>query len=83
MKIQSALLSQVDKALPIIRIGKIKEVPYCEIDLDMEDETWELLAKAGREAILKDKDALARYALVEAFKELDRSEREKDARQIG
>lgn len=70
------------KNLPQIKLLAERNVNMVEIDLDMDDETYAVLAQAGWEAIQHDKPALANYAIVEALKEFVKSEKEKDARHI-
>lgn len=52
-----------------IRILSEKQIPYVELQLDMDKETVDLLAQAGWIEIQKDRDALANYAFVKALKE--------------
>lgn len=42
------------KDLPIIRIAAEREIPYVEWDLEMEDDTYAMLAKWGKEAASDD-----------------------------
>jgi hypothetical protein len=68
--------------LPAIKIVAERKVDYVELDLDVDDEAVAVLAKAGWEAIQKDKDALVNYAITKALGDLIRNEKEKDARHI-
>ena len=40
--------------LPIIRIVEERDIPYVEWDLEMEDDTYAMLAKWGKEAASAD-----------------------------
>jgi hypothetical protein len=42
------------KDLPIIRIAAEREIPYVEWDLEMEDDTYAMLTKWGKEAASDD-----------------------------
>ena len=67
---------------PAIKILAERDISSKELDLDMDDETYAVLAQAGWETIQKDKDALVTYAITKALEDLVRSEKEKDARHI-
>jgi hypothetical protein len=68
--------------LPAIKITAERKVDYVELDLDVDDEAVAVLAKAGWEAIRKDKEALVNYAITKALKDLVKNEKEKNARHI-
>ena len=42
------------KDLPIIRIAAEREIPYVEWDLEMEDDTYAMLVKWGKESVSDD-----------------------------
>ena len=67
---------------PAIKILAERDVFSKELDLDIDPETYAVLAQAGWETIQKDKDALVNYAITNALEDLVRSEKEKDARHI-
>ena len=67
---------------PAIRILAERNISSKELDLDMDPETYAVLAQAGWETIQKDKDALVNYAIVKAMEDLVQSEKEKNARHI-
>jgi hypothetical protein len=67
---------------PAIKILAERDIPSKELDLDIDPETYAVLAQAGWETIQKDKDALVNYAITKALEDLVRSEKEKDARHI-
>jgi hypothetical protein len=68
--------------LPAIKIIAERKVDYVELDLDVDDKAMAVLAKAGWEAIRKDKEALVNYAITKALIDLVRNEKEKNARHI-
>ena len=62
--------------LPIIRITDTREVEYVEMDVEMEDDTYAMLVKWGKESA-KDKDYVniaMREGIENAIRELDRAE---------
>jgi len=65
-----------------IKILAERNISSTELDLDMDAETYAVLAQAGWETIQKDKDALVSYAIMKALEDLVRSEKEKNARHI-
>ena len=67
---------------PAIKILAERNISSKELDLDIDPETYAVLAQAGWETIQKDKDALVNYAITKALEDLVRSEKEKDARHI-
>jgi hypothetical protein len=67
---------------PAIKILAERDISSKELDLDIDPETYAVLAQAGWETIQKDKDALVNYAITKALEDLVRSEKEKDARHI-
>lgn len=56
-------------ALGTIKILAEREVPYVELDLDVDDDTFNKIAKAGLIEIKRDKRALFNYALLKALEE--------------
>jgi len=52
-----------------IHIVSEKKIPYVELQLDMDDDTADKLAKAGWIEIQHDKKALINYAFVKALEE--------------
>ena len=82
-KMRKKFLSQKRVPLPpAIKILAERNISSKELDLDIDPETYAVLAQAGWETIQKDKDALVNYAIVKAMEDLVRSEKEKDARHI-
>lgn len=72
-------LPPVEQAVKILAERNISST---ELDLDVDQETYAVLAQAGWETIQKDKDALVSYAITKALEDLVRSQKEKDARHI-
>jgi hypothetical protein len=82
-KMRKKFLSQKRVPLPpAIKILAERNIFSKELDLDIDPETYAVLAQAGWETIQKDKDALVNYAIVKAMEDLVQSEKEKDARHI-
>jgi len=67
---------------PAIKILAERNISSIELDLDVDQETYAILAQAGWETIQKDRDALVSYAITKALEDLVRSQKEKDARHI-
>jgi hypothetical protein len=67
---------------PAIKILAERNISSTELSVDIDPETYAVLAQAGWETIQKDKDALVNYAIVKAIEDLVQSEKEKDARHI-
>ncbi len=66
---------RIDK-LPIIRITDTREVEYVEMDIEMEDDTYAMLVKWGKESAT-DKDYVniaMREGIENAIRESDRAE---------
>ena len=64
------------KDLPIIRITDTREVEYVEMDLEMEDDTYAMLVKWGKESAT-DEDYVniaMREGIENAIRESDRAE---------
>jgi hypothetical protein len=59
-----------EETLGTIKILAERQVPYVELDLDIDDNTLNKIAKAGLIAIKRDKKALFNYALTKALEEL-------------
>jgi hypothetical protein len=56
-------------ALGSIKILAEREVPYVQLDLDVDKNTFNKIAKAGLIEIRRDKQALFEYALTKALRE--------------
>jgi hypothetical protein len=56
-------------ALGSIKILAERKVSYSELDIDVDDNTFHKIAKAGLIEIKRDKKALFNYALLKAFEE--------------
>ena len=67
MKIQKK--NSQHKPLGCIKILAEREVPYVEMDIDVDDNTFNKIAKAGLIEIKRDKKALFNYALLKALEE--------------
>jgi hypothetical protein len=67
---------------PAIRVVNERSISSTELSVDIDPETYAVLAQAGWETIQKDKDALVNYAIVRAMEDLVQSEKEKNARHI-
>ena len=52
-----------------INIVSEKEVPYVELNIEMDEKTRDLLAEAALIEIQGDRDALTSYALAKGFEE--------------
>ena len=52
----------------MIKILKETNVPYVNLELDMDDKTRELLIQYAKNNILKDEDALLNWAFTDALK---------------
>ena len=66
---------RIDK-LPIIRITDTRDVEYVEMDIEMEDDTYAMLVKWGKESAT-DKDYVniaMREGIENAIRESDRAE---------
>jgi len=61
--------NQKNKPLGLIKILAEREVPYVEMDLDVDNDTFNKIAKAGLIEIKRDKHALFNYAITKAIKE--------------
>ena len=57
------------KSLGTIHILAEREIPYVEMDIDMDDNTAHKLAQAGWIEIQNDRDALINYAFNKALRE--------------
>lgn len=49
----------------LIKILKERDVKYVEMDLDMTEETYDLLVEYGKKNIIKDKQALLNWAFID------------------
>lgn len=58
------------ETLGTIKILAERQVPYVELDLDIDENTLNKIAKAGLIEIKRDKRALFNYALTKALEEL-------------
>ena len=67
MKIQKT--KQNNKPLGLIKILAEREVPFVEMDLDVDSDTFNKIAKAGLIEIKRDKHALFNYAITKAIRE--------------
>ena len=82
-KMRKKFLSQKRVPLPpAIRVVNERSISSTELSVDIDPETYAVLAQAGWETIQKDKDALVNYAIVRAMEDLVQSEKEKNARHI-
>jgi hypothetical protein len=82
-KMRKKILSQKRVPLPpAIRVVEERPIWSTELFVDIDPETYAVLAQAGWETIQKDKDALVSYAIMKALEDLVRSEKEKNARHI-
>ena len=68
MKIQKRKKNE-NKPLGSIKILAEREVKYVELDLDVDDDTFDKIAKAGLIEIKHDKHALFNYAMLKAIRE--------------
>jgi hypothetical protein len=68
MKIQKTN-EHINKPLGVIKILAEREIPYVAMDLDVDDNTFDKIAKAGLIEIKRDKKALFNYAITKAFEE--------------
>jgi len=59
-----------EETLGTIKILAERQVPYVELDLDIDENTLNKIAKAGLIEIKRDKRALFNYALTKALEEL-------------
>jgi len=59
-----------EETLGIIKILAERQVPYVEMDLDVDENTFNKIAKAGLIEIKHDKKALFNYAITKALEEL-------------
>jgi len=62
------------ETLGTIKILAERQVPYVELDLDIDENTLNKIAKAGLIEIKRDKTALFNYALTKALEELSARE---------
>ena len=66
------LMKEAEIVLPVIRVVSEKEVPYVEMKLEMEDETYAMMVKWGRDAASN--DDFVNIAMREGIKERLKSE---------
>ena len=59
-----------EETLGTIKILAERPIQYVELDLDVEESTFNKIAKAGLIEIKRDKKALFNYAITTALKEL-------------
>ena len=58
-----------EETLGTIKVLAEREVPYVELDLDVDNDTFNKIAKAGLIEIKRDKRALFNYAILKALEE--------------
>jgi hypothetical protein len=66
------IMKKAEIVLPVIRVVSEKEVPYVEMKLEMEDETYAMMVKWGKEAASD--DDFVNIAMREGIKERLESE---------
>jgi hypothetical protein len=60
---------KTNKTLGTIKILAEREIPYIEMDMDVDENTFNKIAKAGLIEIKRDKQALFNYAITKALEE--------------
>lgn len=49
------------KELPTVTVRHVRDVPYCELQVDCDDKVYNELVKFGRKKILWDRQAMFAY----------------------